>query len=541
MVSRWLSVFAGGCTLTAVKQVCTNEIGQEEISSSQILDLLSHLVDKSLVIVDEQSGETRYHMLETIRQYASEKLQESGEAKALQLRHADWFVNFAEHAEPELEGSRQTEWLDQLMDISTRLRTIKPKNSLILAILIVRTRFDSSIRREYANLRAALVWLLENDAAIALQLGCALGQFWEVRGHLFGEPIMLLERVLSTKEAPGQMTARAKALGSLGHFKYLQADYVGALSAYEKALALYQELNDKSGCANSLYFLGEIHASCRNETEARTFYIQARSYFLQSLVVLRGRGDKWREARSLNWLGEIARIDGDYMTARSYYEQSLAIQRGVSDETGIALSLFNLGSVTLHEGDYQEAATFFQGALALFQKLGRQRGVIDSVAFLAGLAGAMEQPERAARLFGAAEALHESHGTRIQHADRIEYDRSVGLIRTQLNDVMMANAWAEGRALTLEQAIEYALEEIVHPQTPRQAAKQEFGGLTEREHEVASHIAQGESNHEIAEALVVSERTVESHVTNILNKLGFTSRVQIRKWAVEKGIVKRVE
>jgi DNA-binding NarL/FixJ family response regulator len=365
-----------------------------------------------------------------------------------------------------------------------------------------------------------------------------------MRGHHFGEGIEWLARVLSQAEAPEQVITRASAFRWLGILTYLQSDYAAARSAYEHSLALYQELQDRDGIAEAYYFLADAAANQGDAVAAHSLYAQARSFSTDSLTSLREQGDKWNIARTLNYLGELARIEGDYAAARSFYEESLLLRHELGDQRGMAISLFNLGFVAHHQGDYQQAATFFEKSLSLFQKLGSWRGVVDCFLGLAGAAAGTGQPERAARLFGSTEALREAiHiGPAVSYPDRVEYDRYVAAVRAQLDDAAFAATWAEGRELTLEQAIEYAFSESeisAEASTPpsTRELKEKFGGLTRRECEAAALIAQGKSNREIAETMTVGLKTAETYMTRIRNKLGFDSRVQIALWAIEKGLV----
>ncbi|HZY42491.1 MAG TPA: LuxR C-terminal-related transcriptional regulator, partial [Anaerolineae bacterium] len=257
------------------------------------------------------------------------------------------------------------------------------------------------------------------------------------------------------------------------------------------------------------------------------------------------QSDQWNIAYTLNFLGELTRTEGDYLAACSLYEESLAIRRELGDQRGIAISLINLGFVAHYQGDYRQAATFFAESLALFQNHGGRRGIVDCIAALAGVAGAEGQPERAAQLFGAVEALREVIHTYVIYSDQIEYDRNVAAVRAQLDEATFTRAWAEGRALTMEEAVDYALavakatavdKPSAAPATSRRAAKQRVTGLTAREREVAALVAQGKANREIGEALVVELKTVEAHITRILNKLGFDNRVQIATWAMNHGL-----
>jgi predicted ATPase/DNA-binding CsgD family transcriptional regulator len=498
-----LSVFAGGWTLEAAEAVC----GDHGIEARNVLDLLTQLANKSLVVVERVPGQkTRFRLLETIRQYGREKLRAAGEAGVVEVRHRDWYMKMAIQAGPELKGSEQSEWIEWL-------------------------------EREHDNLRAALAWSIENDTAVALQLAEKLGQFWFMRGHHFGEGIEWLERVLSREGAPGQVATRARAFRWLGTLTYLQGNYAAARSAYEQSLALSQEMQDLDNIAEAFFYLADTAAIQGDAAAALTLYAQARSSAIDNLNSLRKLGDKWNIARTLNTLGELARVEGDYAAARKFYEESLSIRQKLGDQRGIAVSLINLGFVAYYDGDYQQAAVFFEESLVLFQKHGGKRGVVDCLMGLAGVIASAGQPERAARLLGSMEAAREAIriGSSVSYADRLEYDRYESAVRAQLDETSFTAAWAEGRNMTLEQAIAYAL---LEPETlsPFRNLKEISGGLTAREREVAALIAQGKSNREIAEAMTVRVKTVETYVTRILNKLDFDSRVQIAIWAIEKGL-----
>ncbi len=256
--------------------------------------------------------------------------------------------------------------------------------------------------------------------------------------------------------------------------------------------------------------------------EARTLYAQARLFAEDNLTSLRKLGDKWNIARTLNNLGEMARVEGDYAAARKFYEESLLLRQELGDQRGIAISLINLGFVAYDGGDYQQAAVLFEESLVTFQKHGGKRGIVDCLMGLAGVAGKAGQPERAAWLLGSIESAREviRIGSTVSYADRLEYDRYEFAVRAQLDETSFTAAWVEGRTMTLEQAVAYALLET-ETLSPVQNVKEIFGGLTAREREAAALIAQGKSNREIAEEMTVRVKTVETYVTRILNKLGF--------------------
>jgi predicted ATPase/DNA-binding CsgD family transcriptional regulator len=511
-VLRRLSVFAGGWTLEAAEAVCADQVGADDV-----LDVLTALVNKSLVIVERRQGrETRYRLLETIRQYANEKLHASGELAVIHHRHLDYFLRLAEEVEPKLQGAEQASWIEK-MNIET------------------------------GNLRAALEWSFHGGSAeTGLQLGRTLGLFWFMRGHLFDEGIEWLQKALSLTETSEQMAARATVYRWLGLFTYLQGDNVAARTAYEQSLALFRQLGDKDGIAESLLYLGDIAAFQGDAVAAHSCRAAARPCYEESLVGLREQNDQWKIAHTLNLLGEMARAEDDYDAARSFYEESLAIRRELGDVRGIGASLHNLTYVANYQGDYQRAAMFFEESLALFQKLGSKQGILCSLEVLAGVIKGIGQPERAARLMGAVEALYKAFHIRLNYVDQVEHDRYVAAARAQLDEATFAAAWAEGQAMTMEEAIAYALvgskfssstEQPAPATAALRAAKQRFGGLTAREREVAVLVAQGKSNRDIAEMLVIELKTVEAHVTRILNKLGFDNRVQIATWVVNKGLM----
>ena len=558
-----LAVFVGGWTIEAAEQVCASD-GDGDLGPLDVMDVLARLVDKSLVTTETRDGETRYRMLETIREYAREKLQESGEAGGVQNRHLDFFLKLAEEAETKLEGSEQVRWLNRL-------------------------------EREHDNLRAALAWTRASTgkAELGLRLAGALGEFWASFGSYFHEGREQLSAVLSSNEASGRTTARAKALCEAGKLAYLQSDYPATRSLLEASLSIYRELAPagRLGLAYALIQLGDMMTAVGDYVTARSLmkeglsimrelknvrgiayalwqlgycaarpgdYRQAAQYFEEALPLLRQLGNKDDTAVALTGLAEIALRQGDYEHAIMLEEESLGLRREIGIKWGIAVSLGNFGWIALRRADLEQAMTMLEESLTLRREIGDRGGIawcLEKFAEVALMQGQQESSpprseefRRAARLFGAAGALRAPIGSVIDLVDQPEYESQLAILRAQLDGATFEAEWEGGSAMTLEQAIEYALEAALAPVeatrpshllTPRQAARQEFGGLTEREREVAVLIARGESNREIAAELVISERTVESHVGNILNKLAFGARAEIRKWAKEKGLLKR--
>jgi len=261
---------------------------------------------------------------------------------------------------------------------------------------------------------------------------------------------------------------------------------------------------------------------------------RAAEMMAESVTTCRDLGETWGMALSTNCLGDVVRSQADYPRAATLLEQSLALFRTAGDKWGMAMSLHNLGYVRQHLRDNRRAAEHFQESLALGRELNFREIVIMCLAGLAGASAGDLQPERAARLLGAADALLKATGAQLEPADRPDFERNVGMVRARLGEAAFAAAWAEGQGMTLEQAIEYARALVATPAKVRATKKTEV--LTRREQEVAALIARGLTNREIAKLLVITERTAETHVQHILNKLGVNSRAQVAAWAVEYGL-----
>ena len=489
-----LSTFSGGWTLEAAESICAGE----GVEADEVLDLLSHLVDKSLVVVDKsEGGEMHYRLLETIRQYARERLLESGEAALAHNRHLAFFLQLAEEADPKLRGPDEIIWYERL-------------------------------EREHHNLRAALSWSLESQNADAgLTLASKLSFFWFVRGYL-RESIGWLEKVLAQSRG-ASAASRAEALKWLGMVLHSsRGDYDRAALLWEESLTLYRELGDRAGIAWIQNYQG-INALNQGE------YAKAEQLLGESLALRRDLGDPWSLAHTLQNFVSLAMQQGDHVSAKEHAEETLALFQRAGDQRGVARQLMDLGMIAREQGDSARASALLTEAISQFLIVGDKWSSAYALESLAPLADGQGDSERAARLFGAAEALRDAIGMPLNPSDRSGYERVVEAVRRRLDEEKFANAWMEGRAMAMEQAIEYALAEP-EPAEIEVSLKEKFGGLTEREREVAALIARGKSNREIAKAMTVGAKTVETYVTRILNKLGFDSRVQIATWAIEKGL-----
>ena len=489
---RRIAVFAGGWTLGAAEAVCSGN----GVDSVEILDLLTQLVDKSLVVVEMQKAESRYRLLETVRQYARDRLLESKESEEVFGRHLDFFLRLAQESEPKLEGPEQTVW-------ATRLQV------------------------EQDNLRAALEWSIKNKTRAGLRLAGALGRFW-IEQCDFTEGYRWLGEALKIS---GSTAERAKALNAAGSLAVRRGDYATDRSLLEEALSIYRELEDKRGLADAIYNLGYLAAMQED-------YTSARSFFSESLAIHRELGHKLGIAEALGNLGHVAWHQGDHASARPLLEESLARSRELGQGRLVVLALWSLGLVAFDQGNHAEACSFYHEALVTAQPL-RDPYLANTLESCAGLAATEGQPERAARLLGAATAFRKATDTPRAPAHISDYERPLTLAHAALSEEVFNTAWGEGEAMTLEQAIEHALKptETSLPQAKGREtdANKEASLVTPREQQVMTLIARGLTNREIASQLEVTERTAETHVRNILNKLKVNSRTQIALWAVAHG------
>ena len=452
---RRLSVFIGGWTLEAAEFACVDDI----LELAQVWELISHLIDKSLVLVEEQDGTTRYRMLETIRQYGQEKLQESGEATRLSRFHFKFFSELAEKATSRLLTAEQNKWFAKL---------------------------DS----EYGNLRGALDWALEYDIVSALQLATALAQYWEIRGYV-GEGRTTLERALQrAQDIPKDV--RADALRWQAKFAARQGDYERAKAPLEESRKLSRELGDKSGMARSLHNSGMV-SSLQGD------YAAAKASYEAALALLKETGDKREMAALTTSLGNVANYLQDYETARRYQEKSVSLFRELGDKFGLFIALNNLGLVLERQGDNAAAQRYYEESIAtayelgeknlvayalnglahlhylendlaeanhnyrksllISQEIGERRCIAYCLEGFAKIALRVGNASRAAHLLGAAESLRQTIGAPLIQAEREELNQDVTGTRKQIGERMFETAFAEGHAMTIEQAANYALKE----------------------------------------------------------------------------------
>ncbi|MDX1520365.1 MAG: tetratricopeptide repeat protein, partial [Anaerolineae bacterium] len=450
---RRLAVFAGGFTLEAAEGICAGE----GLDPAEILDVLSQLVDKSLVVVREEGQERRYRLLETVRQYGAEKLRASGEDTRMRTQHQAWYLALAVEADPELYGPRQAEWLDRLETEHDNLRAVlawskTPQSEPWLGLRLARALFWFWYQRRYLSEGRS-----EFESALAQT---EMGQRTWVRAMaLYGSGAMAMYQGDLTTARPhltesitiwrelGNDVELAMALLTLGTVAINQGDERAAGPLLEACLPLFKKLGQETRYAVTLTHLGDVGLVQGDWTSARTRYEE-------SLALQRAMGHQWGTAQALNNLGEVARCEGDYSRAVPLYEESLALFRELGSSGDVARSLHNLGYMALAQDDIDQAATRFAESLALFQERGSKRGLVECLAGFAGVATIRADFRRAAQLLGAVEAHFEAMEAAMWPADRLEYERSVAAVQTALGEEDFAAAWAEGRKMTVEKAIE---------------------------------------------------------------------------------------
>jgi ATP/maltotriose-dependent transcriptional regulator MalT len=493
-------------------------------------------VDKSLVVVE--AGEERvprFRMLEPVRQYGQERLHESGTAERVRERHAKYYLALAQEAEPELEGANQTRWIDRL-------------------------------EAEHDNLRAALSWALEGGGVeLGLRLAGALRLFWVGRSH-YSEGRRWCEEGLKRGDSVPQQV-RANALVGAGFFTASLGELELAIERLEDSLALYRQIGDRRGVATCLRLLGttmfelgdweraealleeglalaresgsirdtcnalstlSYMAACRGDLE------RAKALGEESLAIAREAGDTTAASFASNFLAVTAMLGGAYERAQTLFEASLEMTRITGNRKGQATSLNNLGLVALCQGDYARAAKLSSESLRLSEESLDHQLVTWSLDALAAVWGQQGYVGRAARLWGAAEVLREASDFSQPPDDKRVLEPFLEAARSRLDEAEFQAAWEEGRAMTEEQAVRYALSEEEHNAPTLDAVPEQkpphdepTERLTAREQEVALLVARGLTNRRIALELSISEHTVASHVRKILKKMGLRSRAQI--------------
>jgi DNA-binding CsgD family transcriptional regulator/tetratricopeptide (TPR) repeat protein len=611
---RALSVFVGGCTLEAAEIVCgwttndgrrttDNESDQLKTHSvlsphSSVLDGLAALADRSMIKYEEQEdGEPRFSMLETIREYAMERLEEAGsidggEAKDIRRLHAEYYLSLAEEAESHLTGPEQLAWTNRIETEHDNVRA-----ALSTTLLKVRGSSDrgtSDLTFDAPN--PLLEWT-------GLRLAGAIWQFWAGRGYL-AEGRRWLQLALDAAQRlhdSGSDTlgdaeigfralagAQLKALNGMGVLARLAGDFPAARQALEDGLKIAVGISDQRAVANTLNNLGTMAMMRGDYTDARGFleeclaikrelgleleaghsltqlgnvammegnYAEARRLHEEGLVIKRREGDMEGIGHSLHSLANIARREGDYAEARRLNEETLGIARELGNKQGIAYSLRDLGNVECEQGDYEGARKSLRESLAMFRELENLMPTVECLIGIARVSTHIRQAEYAARLLGAAHTTLEATEGQLDPPDRAAFERDLGRLRAQLSEEAFTVAWEYGKTLTLEEAIALALEEsptasptsslMAGAPATRAALKPEGGptfvssesALTPREIEVLQLVAAGLTNPGIASHLNLSIGTVQTHMSSIFSKVNVNTRAAAVRYAFEHSLV----
>jgi len=549
---RRLAVFRG-CTLESAEAVCSGDSprpGARSVAMPpldfDIFDGIESLVEKSLLRPAETvDGQPRYLMLETVREYALERLQESGEGETISRRHVLAWLTFVEAAEPELYKPDQATWI-------------------------------ARIEEEHDNLRAALRWSEDQGfAQPALRLAAALWWFWSIHGHVDegrGRLAGVLMRFSASADAsPARAELYARVLYGAGILASMQGDHHAARRLHADGLALRRTIGDMTGVFNALEGLGTVESRQGD-------YVAARAHLEEALDIARALGDDIAYAMALHALGNISAELGEFEAARTYYEQSRALVPSEDDRQGPLLSLATialdqdrydeaevialdalsryrrsgnrqvealvlatLGGISLARGNLEAAREHLAHGLSIMQELGRVTGVAQTLERFVGLATAQERFAGAVQLASSAMVLHERAGAPLSSIGRDRLERMLEPARRVLTADTAAAAWQAGCAMDLDRAVEAALAitalETVEPPDADRAppVRSAPSRLSARELEVATLIAEGKTNRQIAEALVITEGTAANHVNHILTKLDFSSRAQIAVWVSEQG------
>ena len=454
-----LSVFAGGWNLQAADTVCR----WQGIDKGGFIDLHSRLVAKSLVEMESESAkqakEVRYRMLATVQEYARDRLrEEEGEAE-VQRRHRDYFSALAQEAARQLTGPAQAAWVSRL-------------------------------EAEHENLRATLDGYLGSsaNARLALEMAGALGRYWFVRGR-WSEGRTLLSEILARPDAGERTSARATALDWTAWLAYWQGDFERALALGQESLSIWQDVGDALGTAQALNNLGAVTQELGDYAKSRQYhekslafrrqmgdrraiavslhnlgelylrqgnYAQARAAYEESLPLFREVGHIMGAADSLSSLGVVAEHQGELDQARTYHEEALKNRRDRKDPMGTAESLYSLGELAARQGESGQARRYYAQSLAIRQKLGDRRNVADSLEALGILAANCKDSAQAARLLGAASSLREQINAPPPPAKQEKLDRVLSSTRSALGERAFAREWDEGRAMSLEEASDYA-------------------------------------------------------------------------------------
>jgi non-specific serine/threonine protein kinase len=526
-----LAVFAGGFDLEAVEAIWSDagEVGPDA------LEMLTGLVDRSLVTAQPLGGGMRYRLLEPVREYAQVRLQERGASETSRMQHAKYFLRLAERAEQGLQSADSEVWLARL-------------------------------KLEHDNIRTVLRRCLDgSEAETALRMASALRHFWRHAGYRNEGSRWLEDALALAADAPTAL--QAKALQTSAEMAYSIGDYGGARARFDQAAAHWRQLGDRAGLGATLTFFGRIVTRTAKRPEE---YRQGKAMLVEAIALNRHAEKLWYAGLAMHLLGfslwehseldlaasilgeaeamlrqlgephlhghvvfiqgGVARDVGDLARAGQLIQEGLAELRTIDCWDGIAEAMYFLAGLTRLLGGRVPATTQAVECLLLQHRLSNRADLANCVELLGGLACDMDQPEQAAPLFAAAATLREQIGVPMPLILRHGYQRDVAIAREALGARRFDRGWAQGALMSVDQLVEYASQLSSASIGPKPALSDP---LSRREREVVALLARGYTNRQIAEELVISERTADGHVANILGKLGFKTRAQVAVWAVD--------
>jgi len=511
---RRLSVFVGGFTLEAAEAVARAD-GDPGLD---VLDGVEALVANNLVRVDRAvAGEPRFGLLETIREFGLERLDASGEEAATRGQHLAWFIDLSDRFLKDVGGPTYGDWL---------------------------IRLDA----ELDNLRAALHWSEDpsSDSELGLRLAGALRDYWSIRG-MHREGRAWVGRLLARSSA--RTEARAAALGATGYLAVRQNDYPAASAALEESLAIRRELGNLRLVARTLSHLALVPHHLRE-------YERARALLDKSLSIFRELDSEREYGLTLRFQADLIFDSATYPEAVAAYQRCLALARQHGNAHEIGYALRGLGNVARAQGNYVHARQLLRESVTALASLNDQRCTPICLEGLACVEVGPLWAERATRLLGAAHSFQATTGAPAPPAEMSDYQRTEADARARLGEERFTAVWAAGAAMSLEEAVAYALAESeanaadeptpaagrATPSLQRAEARQPAADvpLSPREHEVVALIADGLSNREIAERLMLSVRTVERHIENVYNRLGIrgkAGRAIVTAYALRHGLV----
>jgi predicted ATPase/DNA-binding CsgD family transcriptional regulator len=482
-----VSVFPGDFDIEAVEAIRADD----EVPNGSVLEALAGLVDKSVLTMTASSGDARYRLSETLREYGRERLEAIGQRDVVRRRHADYYVRLAERANTEWFGPRQYEW-------------------------------TAWMQIEHTNLRAALETLLRDtsDTDRGLAVILTLGLQWSMGGSL-GEGRHFLDQVLAARTVPSR--GRAIALWNAARLGVIQGDVDYASAAGEEAYLLARALGDKTTFGNAATFLGMARLLAAEVDAAESLFREA----IESADV----GNPLIRAAALGRLAQVEAIRGNYPAAAALCQEGISICEGHGEVWVRAHALWTLGYVELLRGNMAEASARARESLRIRSAFHDRTGTAYCLELLAWIRAADSEYDEAAWLLGATDALWQSLTTSLFPSFVTARHVCEQTVKRALTRRGFVDAQRVGADLAIDDVVRLALGERI---IEASAGSNPEHTLTHREFEVARLVAEGLSNREIATRLVIAQRTAEGHVEHILTKLGFRSRSQIAVWVAKQ-------